>query len=101
MRVPAEDELLDAHQPVILHDPLDHLRTAAGRRVPAPPRTSPIPAHRFGATSGPSVRPPCSVGIRRCPSDSLRAGPARTARIASGPKPSSGRRAPQPSAAVT
>ncbi|CAM5328289.1 hypothetical protein SRIMM317S_01586 [Streptomyces rimosus subsp. rimosus] len=63
------------------------------RAVPAPPRTRPMPAQRLGATSSPSVLPPCSASIRRCPSDSLRASPSCTARTVSGENPASRRRA--------
>ena len=49
--------------------------------VPAPPRTRPTPAHRFGWISRPSLLPPFSSSIRRWPSDSLRRSPACTCAI--------------------
>src|SRR5215207_1677498 len=41
--------------------------------VPAPPRTSPTPAHRFGLISSLSRRPPWRRSIRRWPTESMRA----------------------------
>ena len=52
--------------------------------VPAPPRTSPTPAHRFGAISNCAVDPPCRARMRRWPSDSLSASPACTLAITAG-----------------
>ena len=39
--------------------------------VPAPPRTRPTPAHRLGATTSLSRRPPCSSAMRRWPTKSI------------------------------
>src|SRR5580658_8706391 len=41
--------------------------------VPAPPRTRPMPAHRFGLISRSSRRPRWSCCIRLCPTESMRA----------------------------
>ena len=41
--------------------------------VPAPPRTRPTPAQRFGLTTSLSRRPPCSALMRLCPTESMRA----------------------------
>src|ERR1700753_3493130 len=40
--------------------------------VPAPPRTRPTPAHRLGAISSLSRRPPCSCSMRCWPTESIR-----------------------------
>jgi hypothetical protein len=51
--------------------------------VPAPPRTSPTPAQRFGLISSLSRRPPCNAAMRLCPSESIRANTAWALRMVS------------------
>ena len=61
--------------------------------VPAPPRTSPTPAHRLGAISRSAADPPCSARIRRWPSDSLSASAAWTLAMRAGSSAASSDRA--------
>ena len=73
VRVAGEDELVEAELVVLLRcgrRPRSWLPTSA---VPAPPRTSPMPAHRFGAMTRSSRVPPCSETIRCWPTEALRA----------------------------
>ena len=66
MRVAGADHRIDADR-LVLAQPLGHRSGVPTSAVPAPARTRPTPAQRFGATSSLSRRPPCSSAIRRWP----------------------------------
>ena len=72
MRIAGEDEGIDAELAVLAI----RAATVSGSptsAVPAPPRTRPTPAHRFGLISSLSRRPPCSAVMRCWPTESMRA----------------------------